>query len=88
MQLKPMLDHTIVVEGGHVAHKVTFSIPKRDLGVADVAFNVTRNGEKFGTLQVSRGSLVWYPRDKKIGHKMSWLKFDQDAQKYRKIEKR
>lgn len=75
-------------EGKNMAHKVTFSIPKRDLGVADVSFNVTRNGEKFGTLQVSRGSLVWYPRDKKIGHKLSWVKFDQEAQKYSKREKR
>ena len=71
-----------------MSHKVAFSIPKRYLGVADVKFNVTRNGAKFGTLEVSRGSVVWYPRDKKIGHKLSWVQFDQEARTYRKVERR
>jgi hypothetical protein len=71
-----------------MTHKVSFSIPKRDLGKADVIFSVTRNGAKFGALAVSNGSLVWYPRSKKIGHKLNWVKFDQDAQKYPKIERR
>lgn len=71
-----------------MSHKVSFSIPRRDLGVADVSFDVTQDGAKFGTLQISRGSLVWYPKDKKIGHKMSWAQFDQEAQKYQKKEKR
>lgn len=71
-----------------MAHKVTFSVPKRDLGIADVIFQVKQDGAMFGTLLVSRGSVVWYPRDKVVGHKMNWRQFDQEAKKYRKVERK
>jgi hypothetical protein len=71
-----------------MVHRVAFSIPERDLGVADVKFNVMQDGAKFGTLEVSRGSVVWYPRDKKVGHRLTWIQVDQEAQKYRKVERR
>lgn len=57
-------------------HDVKFKVPERSLGKADVRFAVWRNGEKFGTLTVSNGSVVWFPRDTSIGHKMSWPKFN------------
>lgn len=61
-------------------HDVYFSIPERELGKADVEFRVKRNGQAFGRLRVSVGSLVWVPANKKYGHKLGWKEFDQLAQ--------
>jgi hypothetical protein len=37
-------------------HYVKFNIPERDLGRADVAFNVSNGGSKIGTLKVVEGN--------------------------------
>ncbi len=63
-------------------HEVTFDIPTRDLGRADIHFKVKANGAVLGKLEVSNGSLVWYPKDSTYGHKISWSEFDADAKKY------
>ena len=57
-------------------HKVTMAIPPRELNRADARFNVKRDGKKFGTLHISNGSIVWFPRNRSYGHKMKWAKFD------------
>lgn len=59
-----------------MAHDVRFSVPPRTLGKSDIEFVVRRNGEKFGTLRVSKGSLVWFPRKGVKGRKVSWRRFD------------
>lgn len=58
-------------------HDVSFSIPKRALGKADVEFVVRKNGRVFGTLAISNGSLVWFPSKTTYGFKMGWTKFDK-----------
>ena len=60
-----------------MAHDVSFSIPTRKLGTADVVFDVNQDGKKLGTLKISKGSLVWFPSGTIYGHKMDWEKFDQ-----------
>jgi hypothetical protein len=60
-----------------MAYDVNFSIPQRTLGNADVKFAVWKNGEKLGTLAVSKGAVVWFPRNYKWGHKVGWTKFDR-----------
>lgn len=57
-------------------HDVKFSIPQRELGKADIEFEVKKNGKKFGTLKVSKGSLVWVQKDSVYGYKMNWDKLD------------
>ena len=42
-----------------MAHDARFSVPERPLAHADIEFNVFQNGEKFGTLRVSKGAVVW-----------------------------
>ena len=69
-------------------HGVQFTVPKRDLGKADVLFDVKINGEKLGTLGVSKGSLVWYPKNNSYGHKISWSEFDKTMLAYPRVEKR
>jgi hypothetical protein len=59
-----------------MAHNVKFTIPKRELGTADIEFDVHRDGSKLGTLKISKGSLVWFPSGTTYGHKIGWKKFD------------
>ncbi len=60
-----------------MSHDVKFSIPSRDLGRADVEFAVWKDGTKLGTLAVSKGSVVWFPRDHTWGYKMGWSNVDR-----------
>ena len=69
-------------------HGVQFTVPKRDLGKSDVHFDVRINGEKLGTLGVSKCSLVWYPKNNSYGHKVSWSEFDKIMLDYPRLEKR
>jgi hypothetical protein len=59
-----------------MAHKVKFQAPERELGKADVVFQVRDDAGMIGTLKVSRGSLVWFPSDTSIGHRVSWSRFN------------
>jgi hypothetical protein len=60
-----------------MAHDVIFKVPPRELGRADIKFSVKRSGAKLGTLTVSRGSVVWFQRDRSWGFKMGWRDFDR-----------
>jgi hypothetical protein len=71
-----------------MAHEVSFEIPRRSLGKADISFAVKRGGTRFGTLKNSKGSLVWFPRDKQYGKKMSWVEFDDLTNRVTRTEKR
>lgn len=64
-----------------MSHDVVFSIPVRSLGKADVEFRVKLDGSMLGTLKVSKGSVVWVPKDYEKGHKLSWSKFDEAMRK-------
>jgi hypothetical protein len=70
-------------------HKVTMSLPPREIKRADATFAVERDGKKFGTLEVSNGSLVWFPPYTQHGLKISWKKFhDLMEQHATRVEKR
>jgi len=69
-------------------HDVKFLIPERNLGNADIEFHVKKNGQKFGTLKISKGSIVWVPKDNTYGYKLGWDKFDANMQRDGKREKR
>ena len=62
-------------------HDVSFTLPERSLGKADIEFKIRRNGAAFGRLRVSEGSLVWVPANKTYGYKLAWSAFDEFAQK-------
>ncbi|HPC61672.1 MAG TPA: hypothetical protein PKX23_13500 [Verrucomicrobiota bacterium] len=59
-----------------MAHSVTFTLPERDLGKADVEFRVKYDGSVLGTLKVSKGTVVWVPKDHTYGYKIGWRDFD------------
>jgi hypothetical protein len=62
-----------------MAHKVTFSLPTRELGSADIVVQVKRGGNTmFGTLRVSKGGIAWFPKNTKTkGWHHGWSKFAQ-----------
>jgi hypothetical protein len=71
-----------------VKHDVTFDLPRRSLGKADVHFRVKVDGVVLGKLEVSKGALVWYPKDRTYGHKISWSDFDALMRRYPRRERR
>jgi hypothetical protein len=52
-------------------HDVTFMIPERFLGKADLVFRDKRNGEMLGRLKVSHGAVVCMPRGGKLGYSIA-----------------
>ncbi|HVX90609.1 MAG TPA: hypothetical protein VHC20_03155 [Candidatus Paceibacterota bacterium] len=71
-----------------MAHKVTFDLPTRELGKADVHFLVKRDGVVLGKLEVSKGSVVWYPKNTRYGHKIRWDALNAMAVNYPRVERR
>ena len=71
-----------------MAHNVMFNIPYRNLGKADVEFEVSKDGERFGKLKVSKGTLVWFPKNHTRGHKVGWTNFDRFMKEQRRSERR
>jgi hypothetical protein len=67
-------------------HDVTFTLPERGLGKADVEFRIKRDGSKLGTLKVSKGSVVWVPKDYSYGYKMGWADFADLMEQHGKKE--
>lgn len=61
-------------------HDVCFSIPERALGKADVEFVVRQDDSVLGTLAVSNGSVVWFPKGTTYGCKMDWSKLHKTMQ--------
>jgi hypothetical protein len=63
-----------------MAHKVTVDMPPRPLQRQDVTFKVRRDDKLLGTLEISNGSVVWFPRGTSYGCKIGWNKFDEMMQ--------
>jgi hypothetical protein len=47
---------------------------------------VKGNGWVIGRLKVSKGSIVWVPKDKSYGYKLSWKQFDELLQEHGRHE--
>jgi hypothetical protein len=49
-------------------HKVMYEIPEREQGTSDIVFSVTEEGKALGKLRVSKGWIVWVPRQGQYGY--------------------
>ena len=65
-----------------MAHEVWFEVPQRELGRADIKFAVWQDGKKLGTLEVSKGSVVWIRGSRSWGRKAGWGDFDEIMEKH------
>jgi hypothetical protein len=62
-------------------HTVKFTLPERELGKADITFEVRKDNEKFGA--------VWFPRNGKQGYRIGWSKLEEFfVENGNKVEKR
>ena len=59
------------------SHAVSFTIPERNLGRADIAFEIKKDKEKLGELRVSNGAVVWFPKGKRQGYRLGWAELDK-----------
>lgn len=69
-------------------HDVIVDMPPRPLQREDVTFKVKTDGSTFGTLNISNGSIVWFPAGTTYGCKMSWAELDAVMQESATREKR
>ena len=63
-------------------HNVYFNLPKRELGKTDMVFEVFSDGEKFGTITISKGAFEWYPSNAKKPFRLDWPLFDKAIKAY------
>ncbi len=56
-------------------HRVTFTLPEREIGKADIEIKVWRNKDFEGTLKISKGNVEWFRPSKKRGRKKNWSEF-------------
>ncbi len=54
-----------------------FQFHNAPLGRADVEFLIKRDGKVHGTLAISNGSVVWFPKGTSYGLKTGWAKFEK-----------
>lgn len=58
--------------------EVVITLPKGlEIGLAESKFSVYDDNGKVGELQVSKGSVVWFPFHSKLGYQMGWEKFNE-----------
>lgn len=69
-----------------MAHDVVFSIPERSLGKADIEFLIRKDRTVIGKLKVSKGLIVWVPKNATYGYKLNWTDFAILMEKYGKHE--
>ena len=62
-----------------MAYEVEFSVPNRPLGKTDIKFVVRIEDKVLGTLLISKGALVWFPKKTNYGHKVPWKQFHKIA---------
>ena len=60
-----------------MANTVTFKPPTQTLGISGAEFVVKQDGEKLGTLTVSKGAVRWLPKGAAHPHKLKWAKFKE-----------
>ena len=56
-------------------HVVRVSQPTREVVNADYSFEIFSDGEKLGTLNISKGTVDWWPRKAQSGVEIRWEDF-------------
>jgi len=62
-----------------MTYDVDFTVPSRPLGKTDIRFVVRTDEGVLGTLRISKGALVWFPKKTSYGYKVPWKQFHKIA---------
>ena len=65
-------------------HDVYGTLPFALLGKKDAFFEIYRDGEKLGTITISKGSIEWYAKNSKVPYSFTWSQFDKMIKEYHK----
>lgn len=63
-------------------HNVHINLPWREIGKADVEFQILKDSEIFGKIKISKGDIEWYSKNAKRPYKISWTNFDKMIKQY------
>jgi hypothetical protein len=58
-------------------HKVLLDLPSREINKVDAHFHIYKNGDKLGTITISKGGLDYYPSNSRKPIKIGWTQFDK-----------
>lgn len=61
---------------------IEMTLPACPIGISDACFRVKDKDGIIGELQVSKGAIVWFPKDAKKGYRLTWSRFDRLACEY------
>jgi hypothetical protein len=56
-------------------HKIEMSQPDKQVLHSDITFDIYSDGEKLGSLKISKGSVDWTPRHKQRPRQIKWERF-------------
>jgi len=57
-------------------HEILFDMPQKLVLSKDITFEVKSDGNKLGTLLISKGNVEWKPANHSVTkHRMTWEKF-------------
>lgn len=65
-----------------MTYDVNFTVPARPLGKTDISFVVRTKDGMLGTLKISKGALVWFPKNATNGKKVGWKRFSKIAEEF------
>lgn len=56
-------------------HDITCTVPDLQLGNADWSLKIKTDGVVLDTLKLSRGGVVWVPKNRTNGYSLNWHEF-------------
>ena len=62
-------------------HNVHINLPWREIGKADVEFQIYKDDEVFGKIKISKGDKEQFSKNAKKPYKISWTAFDKMIKK-------
>ncbi|MEW6614803.1 MAG: hypothetical protein AB1401_04995 [Thermodesulfobacteriota bacterium] len=63
-------------------HEIYMNMPTKIVLNKDTDFEIYSDGNKLGTLKISKGTIEWAPANYTYGFHLSWKEFDEIMQKH------
>jgi hypothetical protein len=56
-------------------HKIEMSQPAKAVLHSDITFDILSDGQKLGSMRISKGSIDWTPKGKHAAKSITWERF-------------